>query len=264
MAHLLDGCWAKIERASESITNLESEIQRWAQSDPPPHRIVRGLNHKKRAYTFTAFCSPVPLRISVLAGEIVHHLRSSLDHLIWALAIKRHTNPSFRIQFPISTTSEKYLKAQKDGIMKGISKKACDIVESLQPFKRKNPSDDPLLILEEFSNTDKHKLLLVVTNVVTMGDKISVDSGETDANQTSIIGMSPPPETLGLTATEGGTEVFSILLGNYTPRFSATLHFTLQLSLEKFGNKKNVAIVSGLAQLRDAAKSTIERFRGEF
>ena len=190
MAHLLDGCWAKIERASESITNLESEIQRWAQSDPPPHRIVRGLDHKKRAYTFTAFCSPVPLRISVLAGEIVHHLR--------------------------------------------------------------------------FGNTDKHKLLLLVTNVVTMGDKITVDSGETDANQTNIIGMSPPPESLGLTATESGTEVFSILLGNYTPKFRATLHFTLQLSFEEFGNKKNAAIVSGLAQLRDAAKGAIERFRGEF
>jgi hypothetical protein len=37
----------------------------------------------------------------VLAGEALHHLRSSLDHAIWAAALRNTSSPADRIQFPI-------------------------------------------------------------------------------------------------------------------------------------------------------------------
>jgi hypothetical protein len=87
MSHPLDGCWAKIKRANENIDNLRTEIINFTGSND--YRVVRDVNKETRKYTFRAFGpdNAIPLRFSVLAGEIIHHLRSSLDHLTWALVL---------------------------------------------------------------------------------------------------------------------------------------------------------------------------------
>ena len=88
MAHPLDSCRAKTRRAQESIHDLEQEITAFFQRDPPPYKIVKQYQNNGLEYAFLAFGEPeAPLRFAVLAGEIVHHLRSSLDHLVYALII---------------------------------------------------------------------------------------------------------------------------------------------------------------------------------
>jgi hypothetical protein len=105
MSHPLDRCWAKIERANENITNLEAEISAFTTSDS--YRIERHVDSELREYTFRIFGprTPLPPRIAVLSGEVIYHLRSSLDHLMWALVLRRHPNPhrSIKVQFPICT-----------------------------------------------------------------------------------------------------------------------------------------------------------------
>src|ERR1700694_3709013 len=91
MSHPLDGRWAKIERANENIKNLEAEISAFVQ--PDPYTIAGNVNHQTKECTFVANAKTIPLKFSVLVGEIIHHLRSSLDHLIWALALQRHATP---------------------------------------------------------------------------------------------------------------------------------------------------------------------------
>jgi hypothetical protein len=42
------------------------------------------------------------LRFSVLAGEVIHHLRSCLDHLVWQLSSEPFRSAhSDRIEFPV-------------------------------------------------------------------------------------------------------------------------------------------------------------------
>ena len=109
--------WAKIVRAEESIKNLDAEITQYLASDPKPYRIVGELHNDDREYGFTAYSDPVPLRFSIIAGEIVHHLRSALDHVIWAMATRNNRNPRNRIQFPICDTPHKFERALKNGIV---------------------------------------------------------------------------------------------------------------------------------------------------
>jgi hypothetical protein len=80
MAHPLDGCRAKIERAKEQVRNLNDEITALLNSGM--HRVVGENQMDRSRYVFRLIGPLVPKRLAVLTGEIVHHLRSVLDH-IW-------------------------------------------------------------------------------------------------------------------------------------------------------------------------------------
>jgi hypothetical protein len=70
----LDGTLAKIDRAREQIATLEADISTIIGSGA--YSIV-GENQPERArYVFKLLGPPVPLKIAVVAGEIVHQLRS--------------------------------------------------------------------------------------------------------------------------------------------------------------------------------------------
>ena len=176
--------WAKIVRAEESIKNLDAEITQYLASDPKPYRIVGELHNDDREYGFTAYSDPVPLRFSIIAGEIVHHLRSALDHVIWAMATRNNRNPRNRIQFPICDTPPKFEKALKNGIVQGVGDVAVKIIEGVQPFKSEDPRDAILYVLHDFDVTDKHKLLPVITTAAQIGEVITIGDSR---------GSNPPP-----------------------------------------------------------------------
>jgi hypothetical protein len=102
-----------------------------------------------------------------MAGEIIHHLRSSLDHLICALVLQNNVVNS-RHGFPICSNDERFNEARNRGKIEGLSAAAQAIVERLQPYRnaifRNTVSDHPLMILHEFNNTDKHRLLAVIVS----------------------------------------------------------------------------------------------------
>ena len=85
MLHPLAGCWAKVKRAKECIKNLNVEITAFLGSEPKPYRVVGKQDEQTGEYAFIASCPSLPPRFAVLIGEIIHHLRSSLDHLLCAL-----------------------------------------------------------------------------------------------------------------------------------------------------------------------------------
>jgi hypothetical protein len=94
----LDGCWAKIERANENIKNLEAEIT--ALTHPSRYIVIRHFDRQTKEMVFWALPQIVPLRLSVLAGEIVHHLRSSLDDVVghWRARGALHRASGFSFQ----------------------------------------------------------------------------------------------------------------------------------------------------------------------
>jgi hypothetical protein len=265
MSHPLDGCWAKIERANENIKSLETEITAFVH--PNNYIIVRNIDHQAMICTFTALGQPIPLRFSVLVSEIVHHLRSSLDHLIWALVVARHQAPNFKVQFPICLAAEKFRSAVKGGIIKGVSGSAQAIIERVQPYQNTNwrdiASDDPLAILHDFNNTDKHKLLAVVVSAAHIPMKLHFLN--TTRDETSITKIEPE-EWSGrlLRAEPNGTEVLRIRFAKMHPKLHVDADFSYQVAFEQFGTREIEPVIPSLKRLREATTATIKLFNGEF
>src|SRR6267142_5338043 len=85
-----DGIAQKLYRSKEHIHNLEAEIERFFKESKYPFLtdnngeiLLEALEYHRNR--------PVPLRFAVLAGEVVHHLRSILDHIVW-----QFSEPSYR------------------------------------------------------------------------------------------------------------------------------------------------------------------------
>jgi hypothetical protein len=137
MSHPLDGCWAKIERADHNIKRLDALIN--AFLNVHAHNYVTDINDNSTEHTYRVLTPEPPPGLAVRAGEIVHHLRSSLDHLIWALVLERHQSPDFRVQFPICTDVTEYKKALRGHIIKGVSGSAQALIKRAQPYMPRIP-----------------------------------------------------------------------------------------------------------------------------
>src|ERR1700761_1924172 len=85
MDHPLSGAYEKLHRAEENIEKLELEITRFFEESKYP--VISNENDQLFLEAIDYHGNrKIPIRFSVLAGEIVHHLRSSLDHVAWQLS----------------------------------------------------------------------------------------------------------------------------------------------------------------------------------
>jgi hypothetical protein len=92
------------------------------------------------------------VRISVVAGEVIHHARSALEHAVWEMV----PAPDRVTGFPVFTVESDY---DRKGVVmiQGINPAANAIIRGLQPFGR--DYSNQLYILHKLWITDKHKLL---------------------------------------------------------------------------------------------------------
>ncbi len=154
----------KIDRAGEHIDALNGEIRHWAEGNPYSvegepigpssyHRIYVRL-HKV----------PNVRRWGVLLGDAVHNLRSALDHLVYALAIRvtgQDPPPGFdHLQFVIVDEPSDW-----NGQMwhlKPLSDEIRSLIASVQPYTT-NPLGrvpyDSLRWLRELDDADKHRMI---------------------------------------------------------------------------------------------------------
>jgi hypothetical protein len=165
-AKQLAGVNEKLKRAEESIGNLNSQIVAFLKERPEG-----GLSHDKQkaAKEFAEFYAKrvVPLRFGVIAGEVINHLRSCLDHIAWMLSseAQRKDHPKW-IGFPIIATNPptKDEIASYNRQVKGILHSgALDLIKQLQPYNTPYLADDPLAILNGLNNEDKHHTLILIT-----------------------------------------------------------------------------------------------------
>jgi hypothetical protein len=159
----------KIGRAEEHLKTLDDEVEAWARSEPCT--VSKECSADGPRYTFSiAIKKPPPLdRWSLIAGDCAHNLRSSLDNLLYALAIRDTgmdpPEKADKLQFPIASPPELFEK-QKYRIST-LSAATQAAIERVQPYNRPH-NELPLLmgLVRDFNNLDKHRLLnVVVTNV---------------------------------------------------------------------------------------------------
>lgn len=171
MVASLDGCWAKLDRAKEQIDVLNQELREYVESKP--YGISDEPEHwpgDRFVWRFRDVTEP-PIRFGVMFGEIVHNLRSTLDHLIYQLVRLNRKKPYPGNSFPVHdlrlpdplTAKRGCWVCQAPSQLQGVRKDHRAVVEAVQPYKRRHrASHHPLRVLTELWNIDKHRIVHAV------------------------------------------------------------------------------------------------------
>lgn len=109
----------------------------------------------------------MPLQFGVILGEIVHDLRSALDHLVYQMVLLNEGKPYTRNYFPIYLVHDApnnprtwVTKAASD--LQGVLEQHWALFDRLQPYRRGHRAQfHPLAVLNHLSLVDKHRVLYV-------------------------------------------------------------------------------------------------------
>ena len=254
----LDGILAKFERADENIRDLDQEISDYFRATPTPYEVIREFQNEGRDYVVRVRSIPTPLRFAVLTGEVLHHLRTILDYLIWVLVAHAGGKPSNTHQFPICRTVKKFEDAINRGTAKGVSAGAAKLIEEAQPFKQAVAHDYVLTVLHELDIQEKHRLPLVVAASARLGERMTITNA---SRPIEICGISPPDLHQ---ITESGADVVRITLSAADPVFDADVDLAFQMALEIAGREiPLIPVTDLLAGTSTAIREIVGRFAPE-
>lgn len=154
----------KAERAKEQLRELDARLKSFLESGA--YVVAADHDSKPGQILYRLACiNPVPVLIAHLAGEVIHTLRSTLDHLAYQLLLKATPNASEKerkgMDFPFydpakQTESEAFRKIQPLGI---------DVVEAIRSVKPYKGGNQLLWALNVLDNINKHRTLLTVSTV---------------------------------------------------------------------------------------------------
>jgi hypothetical protein len=148
----------KIERAKKHLADLEADVRKFRHE----RLNVVGTHTDPKTRAVAYFHADLPvLSFNALAaaGDIVHNLRSSFDHLAGQLVIVGSGNePTRRVEFPIAKDFATY-EAEKARKVEGMTELAIKYIDNLKPYKGGNQL---LWRIHELDNIDKHRTLFTV------------------------------------------------------------------------------------------------------
>ena len=152
----------RLTRASEKyaeLTSLMKSVVDRATSHPPKGRARLengGTVGRSSEFEYQAdglFLFGERRHASFLGSEIVHHLRSSLDHLVYHAAWRDSGNVQKRTQFPVYRKQDDWRKnVARD--LKGVSPQHVSLIEAVQPMNGVTWTGH----LADMSNADKHRI----------------------------------------------------------------------------------------------------------
>ena len=181
----LDSAETKIIRATEHLDSINRHIAE-ITSRAGAYEIIKDAHGKETV----SFLVEPPSAVALLAGEIVYHLRSALDHLAFDLVklnpggIVLPANWEENCCFPL------WLKIPKktpsfncfDHILPGISRDAFAFIESMQPYRSGEGHHNVMAIIAKLSNVDKHRYLNAILPRVAVRQDFQHASGLTSGS----------------------------------------------------------------------------------
>ncbi|MGH9499568.1 MAG: hypothetical protein ACRD3L_10545 [Terriglobales bacterium] len=179
----MNGARKRLDRADENIQQLNREIIDLLA--PFPVITFRGpdpvfTDSDRKAFEELKnliFNGTVGKRFGLLAGEIIHHLRSAFDHLVWQLTSSEfQAKPAAsKVEFPIFDVTPKICGITRNKMcrycrkVEGIaSPTALARIHGLQPYLRADPARDPLWLIHDMDRIDKHRVLLVAVHTMNL------------------------------------------------------------------------------------------------
>jgi hypothetical protein len=147
----------KVERAKEHVRDLEIEVRSFLVANPYVVEFKRDAQTGE-AIHYVISVRETPITMTAIIGDVLHNLRSALDHLAYQLVIVSGATPSKQTYFPISDDATKY-KVEAPGKITGMSKTAVKAIDAIKPYKG---GDDMLWRLHRLNIIDKHRALITV------------------------------------------------------------------------------------------------------
>ena len=166
------GIRRKIAHAQEQLEFLEVDIQRfWDRQsivlvgdfDPASLKVTVRLR----------IIEPMPVEWPIIFGEVVHNLRSALDHCVYQLTISHSGKPLKMSGFPILLDKAAFFMcgksnglSERSGLyqIRGVSPVAQTFIEGLQPYNH-GDRKSVLWNLHRAWNQDKHRLINLMAAV---------------------------------------------------------------------------------------------------
>lgn len=248
--HPFLGISVKLQRADENITNLGNEILGFSQEckypiipDPDDQRWKDALDYHRELF--------IPRRFSVLAGEIIHHWRSCLDHIVWIFSeVGYRSTHENAIQFPIlcdppDADALKRSERQIGGIAK--TSKARELIAKFQPYKLgTDAANHPLAIIHDMDRFDKHRELVIVQSIGNL-----------------IFPLDTPPETVAIaTAYSHGKSISDAERLTLFRELNKQGKVLPQVAFAKFGNWEPQFVCPALRKLEDFVEGVVGSFLG--
>lgn len=156
------GVHAKLDRAESVIEELNEAIVGYLAEGGC--ELVDEFDRESSEYVIRGkVARAVPPHFGVLVGDVCHNLRSSLDHVVWQLALLTTDAPRRATQFPISQCEDEFASKRGQNMISDLSPDNRALIKALQPHNGTHPSAPygvpALAELRVLSNTDKHRLI---------------------------------------------------------------------------------------------------------
>jgi hypothetical protein len=158
----LQSVLAKLSRANEHLENLKAEVNAWVAGEPLRFEFSSQDDGAKH-FVWSVF-DPQPdlARWGVIVGDILHNLRSGLDHLAWRLVELSGETPTRNTAFPISITKAAWDQDSPRKVA-GMAPAIVERIDKLQPYQHGDRADRTWLWqIHSLNNKDKHRLITPV------------------------------------------------------------------------------------------------------
>jgi hypothetical protein len=161
----LTGIALKLLRADTHREELKSLIEAFV--DSKPYDFYVQLDQQASAWVIRVkVLEEPPLMLGIIVGDIVHNIRSALDHLACQFVLHSGNKPTTRTAFPLFDKKPKPgSKAEKrwNDITAGMNAEALEYVDHFQPYHTAaKPEPHLLSMLNILWNWDKHHDIHVV------------------------------------------------------------------------------------------------------
>jgi len=157
----LQSVFLKLKRAEHHRQTLDAQASEFFGHEP--ERVVAKRDEKRQWTPFLR--EPLPPDWPGIAGDCLQNLRSALEHIPWACALRATDSPPESVTFPIRNDSHAWDSwAGKKSVKAAravIGEDAWTILHDVQPYKNGNVNLqlEPLWMLNELARLDRHQTL---------------------------------------------------------------------------------------------------------
>lgn len=163
--------YAKLERAVAHTDKLDERIKSVEKENP--NELSLELDQRSGQFSVRVLgVHQVQPECSFILSEAIHHYRSALDHVIFEMSRRPGGEGARRVRFPIYDSEAAFKSHHGPRAVSLMALTNQAVVRRLQPYKRRPdaPSHDPLSLLDELWNIDKHRTLLIAVRRVNIKD----------------------------------------------------------------------------------------------
>lgn len=250
----------KLFRAKEHLEKLELEVQEFYKTQPFKVGVKISSETRRPTY-FVESATPVPDRISVLAGDLIQNLVTALDRLAYQLVCNDTSDSPPKpnaIYFPIADDLQKY-NENKHRKMNGASAETISAIDALKPYKGGN---DLIWSLHALNNIEKHRLLLTVgSNAAgielfhTMSDQMENAFSKEAMSAFKSMGLFLNPADKGFSLVAG----FGLYTGAVDEQPKPEMQFRFDIGLNEEGISEEVSLLETLKKYAKEVEKTINQ-----